>query len=154
MEETPNPGGNARKKDMDMREAFQNKSQVSCTFTEDGVSFGGKEQEVFFPYSCIDTISMSLLGILQVNYRSKVCTFAVDRPDRARVKEMIRYAKEAMKTAPDAEIRTIDLTKGSAGQVDPSLPPEEQLHQYKALFIQGVISKEEYEAHKHRIRGN
>lgn len=38
------------------------------------------------------------------------------------------------------------------GLVSEDLPAEEQLRQYKALFIQGVISKEEYDARKRQLK--
>ena len=136
-----------------MNQGFRNSSQVECVFTDDGITFGGKEQEIFFPYSRIDTINLSLLGIFQVGYRSTICTFAVDRADRAAVKAAIKEAKELMKTAPDDEIRTIDLHAAAAE--DPAvagMSKEDQLKHWKSQFIQGVISKQEYDAYKRQLK--
>ena len=134
-----------------MRTVFQNKGQVQCVFTEEGVSFAGPQQEVNVPYGAIDSINLSLLGILQVTHRAQVFTFAVNRADRAAVKDMLRYAKDAMRTAPEGELKIIDLSK-QADLVDSSLPPEEQLKRWKTLFVQGVISKAEYDMKKRQLR--
>ena len=137
-----------------MKHSFQNKHGVECIFTDEGVTFYGAMQEVFYPFGSIDTINLSLLGVLQVAHRSQVCSFAVERGDRAQVKELVRNAKEAMKTAPKAEVQFVDLTQKSEKDViSPKLPPEEQLKQYKAQFIQGIISKEEYDLKKRRLKG-
>ena len=134
-----------------MRKVFQNKGQVECIFTEEGVSFSGPQQEVNVPYGAIDTINMSLLGILQVTHRAQVFTFAVNRGDRAAMKEMLRYTKEAMSNAPEGELKIIDLSK-QADLVASSLPPEEQLKRWKTLFVQGVISKDEFDMKKRQLR--
>ena len=137
-----------------MKYTFQNKHGVECIFTDEGVTFYGAMQEVFYPFGSIDTINLSLLGVLQVAHRSQVCSFAVERGDRARVKELVRNAKAAMKTAPKAEVQFVDLTQKSEKDViSPKLPPEEQLKQYKAQFIQGILSKEEYDLKKRRLKG-
>ena len=137
-----------------MKHSFQNKHGVECIFTDEGITFYGAMQEVFYPYGSIDNISLSMLGVLQVGHLSRICSFAVDRADRAQVKELVRNAKAAMKTAPRADVQFVDLTKKAEKDViSPNLPPEEQLKQYKAQFIQGIISKEEYDLKKRQLKG-
>ena len=136
-----------------MKKSFKNKDQVEVIFTDEGVTFYGAEQEVYFPYGCIDEIRMSLLGILQCNHLANVCSFAVDHKDRKEMKEMIQFAREAMKTAPEGELQIFDNTKKDASeQVSGDLSPEEQLKKYKEQFIQGIISKEEYDLHKRQLK--
>ena len=136
-----------------MEKAFSNASQVQCIFTDNGITFTGTEQEIFFPYGCIDSLKMSLMGILQATSRARVCTFAVDRKDRAEVKEAVKAAHEAMKTAPFGEVQVIDTNdKNGQEKVSSELSPEEQLKEYKAMFVQGIISKEEYDAKKVLLR--
>ena len=135
-----------------MKQSFRNSSQVECIFTDEGITFYGAEQEVYFPYGCIDSIKMSFMGVLQATCHTKICCFAVDRGDKSTMKEMIQYARKAMATAPRAEPQVIDLTKKSESEIIPSdLPPAEQLKRCKALFIQGIISKEEYDAKKRQL---
>lgn len=88
---------------------------------------------------------------MQVTHRAQVFTFAVNRGDRAAMKEMLRYTKEAMSNAPEGELKIIDLSK-QADLVDSSLPPEEQLKRWKTLFVQGVISKDEFDMKKRQLR--
>ena len=128
-----------------MKTVFTNPDKLQCIFTDDGVTFCGATQDAYMPYGCIDSISLSLMGILQATSRSQICTFTIDRKDRGEVKEMIRFAKEAMKTAPKAEFQLLD--KAQSG-----LSPEEQLKQLKQQFIQGAISKEEYDARKRLLK--
>ena len=126
-----------------MKKVFQKPGQVTCAFTDKGVAFTSPVSEAYYPYGSIDTIHMSLLGVFQVTHLSKVCTFAVSRADRAAVKEAMKLAREAMKDAPRAEPLLVDLKNQPASlHVDASLPAAEQLKQYKALFVQGAISKE------------
>ena len=135
-----------------MKKVFTNKTQVQLVFTDEGIGFYDSRQEMFFPYGSIDTLHMSLLGILQVTHLSRVCTFAVNSADRADVKTLIRSAKEAMAKAERTEPRFVDLTK-QAALVDAGLSSEEQLRQYKTLFIQGIITREEYNAKKQLLKG-
>ena len=134
-----------------MRNAFTDANNMQCIFDDEGVTFADPKQEVFFPYGSIDNVKLSMLGVLQIASIPTVCTFLVDRKDRSAVKAMVKHTQQAMKTAPKAKPRVIDLSK-SAGDVDADLSPEEQLKHYKALFVQGVISKEEYDAHKRQLR--
>ena len=91
--------------------------------------------------------------MLQATCHTQICSFAVDHKDRAEMKEMIRYAREAMQTAPRAEMQLFDLTKkAEKDRVSADLPAEEQLKQYKAQFIQGIISKDEYDAKKRQLQ--
>ena len=133
-----------------MKKSFKNKDQVEVIFTDEGVTFYGIGQEVYFPYGCIDEIRMSLLGILQVNHLANICSFTVDHKDRKEMKEMIKYAREAMKTAPEGELQIFGTD--SACDENAGLSPEEQLKKYKEQFIQGTISKEEYDLHKRQLK--
>ena len=136
-----------------MRNAFTNSDHLQVIFTDEGITFYGAQQAVYYPYGSLDLVKMSLLGILQVASGTRICSFAVDHKDRAKVKEMIRYARDAMKTAPKAESQLIDTAaKTGAEQVPADLPAEEQLRRYKSLFVQGVISKEEYDVAKRRLQ--
>ena len=138
-----------------MKKSFKNSSHVECIFTDEGITFYGDQQEVFFPYGCIDSIKLSLFGILQATCGTQICSFAVDHKEKAEMKEMVKYAKDAMATAPKAEPQIIDLTKKDEKDIVSSdLSPEEQLKQYKAQFIQGIISKEEYDARKRQLKNN
>ena len=133
-----------------MRKSFKNPDRVEVIFTEEGVTFYGAQQDVHFPYGCLDTVRLSLLGVLQVVSKSSVACFAVNRADRAEMKKMVAYARNAMKTAPKASVEVVDLSQEA--QVSGELPPEEQLKQYKALFIQGAISKQEYDLRKRQLK--
>ena len=66
-----------------MRKVFENSGSLKCIFTDDGITFYGSRQEVYFPYGCIDSIKMSLMGVLQAVSHIQICSFAVDRKDRA-----------------------------------------------------------------------
>ena len=127
-----------------MTEVFTNANHVTCIFTEQGVVFTGAKQDAFYPYGCIHSLRMSLLGILQVVHRNQILTFAVDHKDRARMKDMIRRSKEALSAGAGGE--PCVLEKGNLVSAD--LPKEEQLKKYKGLFVQGVISKDAYDLEK------
>ena len=129
-----------------MKRIFSNSNQVKCIFTDDGISFIGPKQEIFLPYGSLDGIRMSLLGVLQTASGSRFCSFAVDRKDRAEMKDMIEYTHKAMAEAPKAEARLTELHAGDRVAAD--LPDAEKLKQYKALFVQGIISKDELDAYK------
>ena len=136
-----------------MKKSFKNHDNVEVIFTDEGITFYSKDQEVYFPYGCLDTVRISLLGVLQVVSRSSVASFAVERGDRAGMKEMIAYATEAMKTAPKDQVQVISLSDCSREiEVSQDLSPEEQLQKYKALFIQGAISKQEYDLKKRQLK--
>ena len=128
-----------------MKKVFHDKNGMECIFNDDGVLFCDKLRRIYYPYGCLDSINISLLGVMQAVCRSQVCCIAVAHRDKAEAKEMVRFAREAMKTAPNANAVVLDLAKCN---VDQSLPNEEQLKQYKALFVQGILSKEEYDLQK------
>ena len=133
-----------------MKKIFTNPTRVQCLIDDDGISFYGGDQEVFFPYGSIDTLHMSILGVLQVTHRAQVCNFAVNRADRAEMKEAFAFAKEANQKAPAREPEFIKIRQEAQVPVD--LPVEEQLKQYKTLFVQGAISKAEYDAKKRLLK--
>ena len=134
-----------------MKKIFTNPTRVQCLIDDDGISFYGGDQEVFFPYGSIDTLHVSILGVLQVTHRSQVCNFAVNRADRAEMKEAFAFAKEANQKAPACTPEFIKIRQEAQVPVD--LPAAEQLKQYKAMFVQGAISKPEYDAKKRLLRG-
>lgn len=76
-----------------MKTVFANSGGVQCIFTDEGLTFSGNGQEVYYPYGSLDTVKISLMGVLQASCRTRVCSFAVDRKDRAKAKEMIQYAR-------------------------------------------------------------
>ena len=128
-----------------MSKVFHDKFQMECTFWEDGISFCNVRRNVFYPYGSLDTLSLSLLGVMQAVSHSLVCCFTVDRKDKAEIKDLVKQAREAMKTAPAGEAVVLDLDNLP---VDHSGSAEDQLKQYKALFVQGVISKPQYDMMK------
>ena len=132
-----------------MNRKFQNEAKILVLFSDSGILFYDPRNAVYFPYGCIDSIKLSLLNVLQVLSRPQVCNFAVDRGDKAAMKEAMAFAKEAMKTAPRASVQVYAVPQyGSENYVDPSLPAEEQLKQYKSQFVRGAISRDELEIHK------
>ena len=132
-----------------MKKTFTNPNHVEVIFTGDGIVFSGEKQkeQIYFPYGSIDLIKMSLLGILQVQSHARICTFAVERTDRAEMKKMISYALQALKTAPAAAVQILHNDCD-----DPAVSTEEQLKQLKSRFIQGLISKEEYDLRKKLLK--
>lgn len=131
-----------------MKKVFRNSSQTEVIFTDEGITFYGEHQEVHYPYGCIDSIHFSLLGVLQVGSSVRICCFAVDRKDRTEMKSVLKYVKTAMASAPKAEAQVFDRCP----DIPCDLPAEEQLKRYKALFIQGSISKEEYDIRKTQLK--
>ena len=49
-----------------MNRKFENKANMVVLFTDTGIIFSDPRNAVSFPYGCIDTIKISLLGVLQV----------------------------------------------------------------------------------------
>ena len=128
-----------------MKKDFTDKFQMECTFTEEGIYFCNSRRDVYFPYDCMDSLSLSLLGVMQAVSHAQVCCFTVSRQDKAEIRELVKKAKEAMKTAPKADPVVVDLEKLP---VDGTLPAEEKLKQYKALYVQGVLSRDQYQLMK------
>ena len=132
-----------------MSRVFHDKFQMECTFLEDGITFCNSKRNVYFPYGSLDSLNMSFLGVMQAVSHALVCCFTADKKDKAEIKELLKQAKEKMKTAPREDAVLVDLEKI---HVDQSLSPEEQLKQFKTHYIQGVISKDQYDLMK-RILG-
>ena len=128
-----------------MSKVFYDKYQMACSFWQDGVAFCNSKREVFYPYGCLDSLNMSLLGIIQAKSRAQVCCFAVKREDKAELKALVKDAQQRMKDAARAEPVVLEL---SELPVDSSLPAEEQLKQYKSLYVQGVLTKEQFSFQK------
>ena len=128
-----------------MAKVFKDKFQMSCMFTEEGIYFSYVKKDVYFPYGCLDSLNMSLLGVIQAVSRAQVCCFTAGKADKAELKELIKQGKNAMKTASGAEPVVLDFSKVD---VDPDLPKEERLKQFKARFVQGMITKEQFNLEK------
>ena len=131
-----------------MSKVFHDKFQMECSFTEEGITFCNSKRSVYFPYGCLDSLNLSFLGVMQAMSRAQVCCFTVEKQDKAEIKDLVKKAREAMKTAARAEAVIIDHEQI---HVDQSLSPEEQLKQYKAQFVQGVLSKDQYDFMKKKL---
>ena len=129
------------KRSVEMMKVYRDKFQMECSFTEEGIYFCNSRRNVYFPYGCLDSLSLSFLGVMQAVSRAQVCCFTVSRPDKAEIKELVQKAKEAMKSASRTEPVIVDLDKLP---VEGSLPAEEQLKQYKALYVQGMLSRDQF----------
>ena len=127
-----------------MKEVFTNANHLTCIFTDKGILFSGAKQEAYYPYGCVDSLKMSLLGILQVVHRNQIMTFAVYHQDRSRMKQMMKDTKSLIENGGFAEPCIFE----KRDLVAEDLSAEEQLKQYKGLYVQGVISKEEYDVKK------
>ena len=132
-----------------MSQVFHDKFQMECTFLEDGIMFCNSKRDVFFPYGSLDSLNMSFLGVMQAVSHALVCCFTADRTNKAEIKALLKQAKEKMMTAPKADAVLVDLEKV---HVDQSLGHEEQLKEFKAQYIQGVISRDQYNLMK-RVLG-
>ena len=131
-----------------MRKSFTNANGTQVVFTDDGISFYGSVQELFYPYGSVDLIRLSLLGVLQVGSKGKICCFVVDRKDRGALKQAMGFARKAMKSAPRAEALIFMKDLVSA----PGSSAEERLQRYRTLFVQGSITKEEYDHRKRQLK--
>ena len=136
-----------------MNARFHNQADILVIFNDFGIIFYDPRNAVYFPYGSIDTIKLSLLSVLQVMSHPQVCNFAVERGDKAAMKEAIAFAREAMKTAPKAAAKVFDIPQyGYENHVDPTLSAEEQLKQYKSQFVRGAITRDELEIHRAVLR--
>ena len=130
---------------VNMKAVYENAAKHTVIFTDEGISYYTDMQDTYYPYGCLDSVSMSLLGVLQIVYKAQVACFTVEKKDRGAMRETVRQARERMKTAPEAPRR--GFLKNF--MVPNTLPAEEQLRRYKELYVQGKITKEEYDL-KHR----
>ena len=128
-----------------MKKVFHDKFQMECTFWDNGISFCNSLRIAYYPYGCMDSLNVSLRGVLQAVSRAQVGCFTASRQDKAEIRDLVKQGKEKMKTATREEPVILDLKNIS---VDQSLAPEEQLKAYKGLFVQGVISKDQYDMMK------
>ena len=124
-----------------MMKVYRDKFQMECSFTEEGIYFCNSRRNVYFPYGSLDSLSLSFLGVMQAVSHSQVCCFTVSRPDKAEIKDLVQKAKEAMKKASRTEAVIVDLDKLP---VETGLSQEEQLKQYKALYVQGMLSRDQF----------
>ena len=132
-----------------MEKVFHDKYQMTCIFTDEGIIFSNVMKDVYFPYGCLDSLNLSLLGIMQAVSRAQVCCFTVAKEDKAEIKELVKRGKAAMKSSPAAEPVVLDLTPL---HVDGSLPAEDQLKAYKAHYVQGVISRDQFNLKKRLLQ--
>ena len=130
---------------VNMKAVYENPGKHTVIFTDEGVSYYAEKQDVFYPYGCLDSIDMNLLGILHIVYKGNVACFTVERKDRSAMRQTIKEARELMKTAPPGQ-RKAFLKNFMVPQ---TLTEEEQLRKFKELYTQGKICKEEYDL-KHR----
>ena len=128
-----------------MEKVFKDKYQMTCIFDEEGVIFSNAARDVYFPYGCLDSLNMSFLGVIQAVSRGQVCCFTAGKADKAELKDCIRKAKEAMKTAGAGEPVILDLSRIG---VDAGLSAEEQLKEYKAHYVQGMLSRDQFNLKK------
>ena len=128
-----------------MKTVFHDKHNMECIFTDEGVTFCDSRRDIFYPYGCLDSLELSFLGIMQAVCRSQVCCFNVSHKDRAEVKKLIAFARGEM--ASHSSGRPVIIEKYQV-HVDENLPAEEQLKQFKAMFVQGILSKEQYDLKK------
>ena len=134
-----------------MREVFTNATRIQCIIDDEGISFYSGQQEIFFPYGSMDTLRLNLLGVLHVACGEQICSFAVDKADRSAMKEVLQQARQANADAPAGKAQYIPLRQEVQVPVD--VPAKEQLRRSKALFIQGAISKAEYDSKRRLLRG-
>ena len=132
-----------------MEKAYYDRFKMMCMVTEEGILFSNSLRDVYYPYGCIDSLNLSLLGVLQVVSRAHVCCFTASREDKAEIKALVKQAKAAMKQAAPAE--PVVLEQDTLG-LDPRTSPDLQLQQLKAMFVQGVISKEVYDLKKRLLK--
>ena len=120
-----------------MRKVFKNSGLLTCIFTDEGVSLYGKKQEAFYPYGCMDKITVSLFGELQITFGSSQVFFVAERSDRGEMKKTVKEAKTLIKAASYEEPKVYNV----CSKVPQDLPKAEQLKQFKSLLATGTISK-------------
>ena len=131
-----------------MKKVFKNKDRMVCIFTDEGVSLYGDKKEAFYPYGCMKSISMSLLGELQIDFGLNEVSFVPEKADRAAVRQAIKEAKALCKNAEYQEAKIYSKCR----KVSEDLPPEEQLKEYKTLFAACTISKGYYDLKKRLLK--
>ena len=132
-----------------MQKKFIDKFHMTCIFLDDGIFFSNSLKDVYYPHGCLDSLNISLLGVMQAVSRAHVCCFTIAKEDRAEIRQLVKQAKEAMKTAPSAEPVVVDKSRKNSGElVDETLPREEQRRLYKSQFVRGVISKPQYDLYR------
>ena len=131
-----------------MKIVFQNSVPMTCIFTDEGISLYSKSKEAFYPYGCIKSLKMNFMGILILSLGDHEVTYGVEEADRPRVREAVKQAHVLMKTAAPGEPRIYSRSL----RVSPKLPPEEQLQQYKQLYISGTLTKDHYDLIKRLLK--
>ena len=127
-----------------MRKVFRNSGNLTCIFSDEGISIYGDRKEAFYPYGCMDSVFMNLMGYLQINYGFSLVTFLPEKQDRAALRAAVREAKARIRGAEREEPRVYS----KCSKVSDDLPPEEQLRQFKHLLATGTISKGYYDLKK------
>ncbi len=92
-----------------MREVFKNATGDIVIFTDDGITFKNSIYIKYYPYGSILKIRISL-GCLEVmdkekaeNGRNKANIFSVNRENKNRIKELIKFAEKQIATAKPAK---------------------------------------------------
>ncbi len=91
-----------------MNEEFNNEAlDYYCAFTDDGIIYKSNVENIFFPYGSIEKIGYTL-GFLSIkgsaNGKALGTVYPLaDKQQKARIKELIEFAKMKMKTAERAD---------------------------------------------------
>ena len=131
-----------------MKKIFKNKDNMTCIFSDEGVSLYGDKKEAFYPYGCIKSLSLTLLGEMQLDFGLNEASFIPRKEDRAALRQAIKDSRELRKNAPYEEAKIYSKCR----KVPDDLPAEEQLKQYKALFAACTISKGYYDLKKRLLK--
>ena len=131
-----------------MKKVFTNHDHMTCIFDDEGVSLYGKHKEGFYPYGCMDSIHMTLLGEMQITFGFAIVSFVPEKEDRPAIRELVKTAKQLKKAAPQEEAHIYV----KCSKVSDDLSREEQLKEFKNLFVTGTISKGYYDLKKRLLK--
>ena len=131
-----------------MKKMFKNSGNLTCIFTDEGVSLYGKKNEAYYPYGCMKGIFMWFFGTMEIRLRDGEATFFTERADRPAMRKAIKDARARIRTAEPEEAK-IYL---KCSKVPDTLPKEEQLKQYLSLVSTGTISKGYYDLKKRLLK--
>lgn len=109
-----------------MKEEFKNNLGFYCAFTDEGIYYSNKVINKFYPYGSILKIG-TLLGALVItdrekheNGKNKSSSYAYNKDQKARIKELIVFAKQKMASAPIEKavfLDSIDTTSADKAPV-------------------------------------
>ena len=131
-----------------MKKVFRNSGKLICIFDDEGISLYSPKQEAFYPYGCMKSLHVNLLGMMAINLGPVSATFLAEKEDRPAMRDAVREAKLRIREAEPQEYKIYS----KCSKVDGSLPAEEQLKQYKHLFTTGTISKGYYDLKKRLLK--